>query len=113
MITIRYIPGVQAIEPADLRSYCQDADPSTVMPRFVFKCIDDAQKADFVIHLQIVNALLSSDVHSSGKLAVFNHLGLTRTAAILCNWASLSHTLQQKNNFNEPAAGIRLHQLAQ
>ncbi|KAK4369808.1 hypothetical protein RND71_009283 [Anisodus tanguticus] len=29
--TIRYIPGVQAIEPADLRSYCQDADPSTVI----------------------------------------------------------------------------------
>ncbi|KAM3200785.1 hypothetical protein P3L10_033148 [Capsicum annuum] len=30
--TIRYIPGVQAIESADLPSYCQDADPSTVMP---------------------------------------------------------------------------------
>ncbi|XP_016434304.1 UDP-glycosyltransferase 86A1 [Nicotiana tabacum] len=47
--TIRYIPGVQAIEPADLPSYCQDPDSSTVMPRFVFKCLEDAQKADFVI----------------------------------------------------------------
>ncbi|KAJ8551589.1 hypothetical protein K7X08_021604 [Anisodus acutangulus] len=47
--TIRYIPGIQAIEPSDLPSYCQDADTSTVMPRFVFKCIEDAQKADFVI----------------------------------------------------------------
>lgn len=30
--TIRYIPGVQAIKPADLPSYCQDPDSSTVMP---------------------------------------------------------------------------------
>ncbi|KAF3646203.1 UDP-glycosyltransferase 86A1 [Capsicum annuum] len=45
--TIRYIPGIQAIQPEDLPSYCQDADPSS--SKYVFKCIEDAQKADFVI----------------------------------------------------------------
>ncbi|MCD9640191.1 hypothetical protein HAX54_025336 [Datura stramonium] len=45
--TIRYIPGVQTIKPEDLPSYCQDDDPSAC--NYVFKCIKDAQKADFVI----------------------------------------------------------------
>ncbi|XP_055817508.1 UDP-glycosyltransferase 86A1-like [Solanum dulcamara] len=45
--TISYIPGIQAIKPEDLPSYCQVDDPKA--SKYVFKCIEDAQKADFAI----------------------------------------------------------------
>ncbi|CAN4126324.1 unnamed protein product [Withania somnifera] len=72
--TIRYIPGVQAMEPADLPSYFQDADPSTVMPRLVFKCIEDAQKADFVIG-NTVQELESSTISALQKQQPFYAIG--------------------------------------
>ncbi|CAN4096168.1 unnamed protein product [Withania somnifera] len=47
--TIDYIPGVQAIEPGDLPSYIQDPEPWDNMHRYVFKSLEDAQKADMII----------------------------------------------------------------
>ncbi|XP_049380749.1 UDP-glycosyltransferase 86A1-like [Solanum stenotomum] len=72
--TITYIPGVQAIEPTDLPSYFQDADPSTVMHRFVFKCLEDAQKADFVIS-NTVQELESSPISALQKKQPFYAIG--------------------------------------
>ncbi|XP_055831596.1 UDP-glycosyltransferase 86A1-like [Solanum dulcamara] len=72
--TIRYIPGVQAIEPSDLPSYCQDADPNTVMHRFVFKCIEDAQKADVVIG-NTVQELESSTISALQEKQPFYAIG--------------------------------------
>lgn len=46
MVWTKYL---EAITVWSQPSYIQDADPSTVMHRFVFKCLEDAQKADFVI----------------------------------------------------------------
>ncbi|KAK4708119.1 hypothetical protein R3W88_029044 [Solanum pinnatisectum] len=72
--TIRYITGVQAIEPTDLPSYLQDANPSTVMHRFVFKCLEDAQKADFVIG-NTVQELESSPISALQEKQPFYAIG--------------------------------------
>lgn len=72
--TIRYLPGVQAIEPTDLPSYFQDADPNTVMHRFVFKCLEDAQKADFVIS-NTVQELESSPISALQEKQPFYAIG--------------------------------------
>ncbi|KAF3635746.1 putative DNA-binding protein ESCAROLA-like [Capsicum annuum] len=103
--TIRYIPGIQAIKPEDLPSYCQDADPND--SNYVFKCIEDAQKADFFFFLELGNFAQKADlvIGNTVQELVFNHLGVPRAAAILCNWVNLSHKLHQENNFNEPATG--------
>uniref|UniRef100_M1CSP1 Glycosyltransferase n=1 Tax=Solanum tuberosum TaxID=4113 RepID=M1CSP1_SOLTU len=72
--TIRYLPGVQAIEPTDLPSYFQDADPNTVMHRFVFKCLEDAQKANFVIG-NTVQELESSPISALQEKQPFYAIG--------------------------------------
>ncbi|XP_059307838.1 UDP-glycosyltransferase 86A1-like [Lycium ferocissimum] len=69
--TIRYIPGVLAIKPQDLPSYCQDADDSA---RYVFKCIEDAKKADFVIG-NTVQELESSTISVLQKQQPFYAIG--------------------------------------
>lgn len=46
---INYIPGVEAIECRDLPSYLQDSEPWSVMHRYIFKALEDAGEADFVI----------------------------------------------------------------
>ncbi|XP_031092061.1 UDP-glycosyltransferase 86A1-like [Ipomoea triloba] len=46
---INYIPGVEAIECRDLPSYLQDSEPWSVMHRYIFKSLEDAREADFVI----------------------------------------------------------------
>ncbi|KAM3360016.1 UDP-glycosyltransferase 86A1-like [Capsicum galapagoense] len=72
--TTRYIPEIQAIERADLPSYCQDADPSSVMPHFVFKCLEDAQKADLVIG-NTVQELESSYISALQEKQTFYAIG--------------------------------------
>ncbi|KAJ8504727.1 hypothetical protein OPV22_005613 [Ensete ventricosum] len=47
--TITYVPGVAAIEPADLMSYLQETDVSTVVHQIIFKAFDEAKAADFVL----------------------------------------------------------------
>ncbi|KAK6775420.1 hypothetical protein RDI58_026421 [Solanum bulbocastanum] len=58
----------------DLPSYLQDADPSTVMHRFVFKCLEDAQKADFVIG-NTVQELESSPISALQEKQPFYAIG--------------------------------------
>ncbi|CAN4126323.1 unnamed protein product [Withania somnifera] len=71
--TIRYIPGVQAIKPEDLPSYYhEDADPNAC--NYVFKCIEDAQKADFVIG-NTVQELESSTISALQKQQPFYAIG--------------------------------------
>ncbi|XP_058083875.1 UDP-glycosyltransferase 86A1 [Magnolia sinica] len=46
---IDYIPGVAAIDPADLPSYLQDADISTVVHQIIFKAFAEAKDADYIL----------------------------------------------------------------
>ncbi|CAA0830319.1 UDP-glycosyltransferase 86A1 [Striga hermonthica] len=46
---IDYIPGVGAIEPADLTSYLRADDTQTVVHRVIYKAFDDIKKADIII----------------------------------------------------------------
>ncbi|XP_015057990.1 UDP-glycosyltransferase 86A1-like [Solanum pennellii] len=70
--TISYIPGIQAIKPEDLPSYCQDADPNDI--KYVFKCIEDAQKADIVIG-NTVQELESSTISALQEQQPFYAIG--------------------------------------
>nr|QSB46674.1 glycosyltransferase [Rubia yunnanensis] len=47
--TIDYIPGVRAIEPADLMSYLQSPDIWTVVHRVIYRAFEDVKKADIII----------------------------------------------------------------
>ncbi|CAM8888983.1 unnamed protein product [Rhodiola kirilowii] len=46
---IDYIPGVQEIKPADLISYLQMSDTTTVAHRTCFTAFEDVRKADFIL----------------------------------------------------------------
>lgn len=47
--TIDYIPGVKSIKPTDLTSYLQGEDLTTICHQFIFQCMEDAKRADFVL----------------------------------------------------------------
>lgn len=47
--TIKYIPGVEAIEPEDLMSYLQSTDTSTTVHRIIYQAFSDVKKADFIL----------------------------------------------------------------
>ncbi|TYI34957.1 hypothetical protein ES332_A03G044100v1 [Gossypium tomentosum] len=47
--TIKYIPGVEAVEPRDMMSYLQDTDTTSVCHQIIFNAFQDAKNADFVL----------------------------------------------------------------
>ncbi|XP_011089946.1 UDP-glycosyltransferase 86A2 [Sesamum indicum] len=46
---IKYIPGVESIEPKDLTSFLQETDTTTVCHQIIYKAFMDAKTADFVL----------------------------------------------------------------
>ncbi|URE37092.1 UDP-glucoronosyl and UDP-glucosyl transferase [Musa troglodytarum] len=47
--TITYVPGVAAIEPADLMSYLQERDVSSLEHQIIFRAFEEAKGADLVL----------------------------------------------------------------
>ncbi|GFZ12822.1 UDP-Glycosyltransferase superfamily protein [Actinidia rufa] len=46
---VDYIPGVRSINPADMMSYLQESDASTVCHQIIFNAFDDVKGADFIL----------------------------------------------------------------
>ncbi|CAL9045429.1 unnamed protein product [Musa banksii] len=90
--TITYVPGVAAIEPADLMSYLQETDVSTVVHQIIFKAFDEAKAADFVL-CNTVQELESDTISALQREKPFYAVGpifpagFTRSAVATSLWA--------------------------
>ncbi|KAL0370098.1 UNVERIFIED_CONTAM: UDP-glycosyltransferase 86A2 [Sesamum angustifolium] len=89
---IKYIPGVESIEPKDLTSFLQEMDTTSVCHQIIFKAFMDVKTADFVL-CNTVQELEHETISALQQKIPFFAVGpvfltgFTRTTVMTSLWA--------------------------